>query len=1665
MLKRVNKRNIIVFVIIGCMIVTSMPISGSALVEIFTPDYNQFDNQIDYSLDNEQEGYSIVILYSELDPTILKARSLFVNTIKDVIHFEMILIEDKDTLINSILSFDKFTMVSYFFHGSLKGMTLDSQTNNIIGWEELKQVILASTAKYHLFATCFSDILTTDDQNKFVFGQAGITDYKVSVISLGMALGIIYEDFNPIFSQFLLTRTSSIINADKFDFMLRLIDPKEPMNSIHYKSNALRTVEELFAEIEAFFKDVQNNPSLEFLEVLIELVGGDVDLSSALETYGGVGGEVKREYENEELNQSSDLGLTYWVGRTTHAYKHGEASIVDYDVFLDVLQVKISVKVSHERIIMVSGIPVTLTFTVEGVLALEFLLEYYGSDPNDINDPSNLYEGTVSDPTSLVAYAKADGLVGDMTYIEANFGAPTIGLPVSFRLYGEIGASVVGEVKIPLDKVWSKLPSLKIPVEAGGKVKVYFSLGGDGVTAQLNANIYGKVGWDDTWDVVIGSLNLNLYLQVDIPFRSNLFWNSIGMGVDDAIAYWPKITAAANLHFSSKAKPFIPDIDFDLLEALGLCSGSACDGDVEFYLPSGPKTTSGDHPANILATAEIDVSLDIPIDEVISLDLFPAALDSLLGGTGEITPGSAFDRTPPEISMLTTPGYVDYLTCDYLSLILHPENLFNGAFWDSCTYFVNPLDDGDEQVLKIRTTDAHDNLNTASYVKDVAVGIDSVPSRDITRTDMNEVVSRTNTGVALTVPSNARMFRYLLHLDMNDVRSYVTFTDSYGNTYPRINTLNAIYPNLQPNEVKDISDILKTYHDVFWLLGLLAENFKYDYSFLSDAGHWAVLSGLDYLADLFGFDWNLEELRDILPAMASDDVYVWSPWISGNTVTLNPNLCHEPSSTFPWIGHDDCNDGFTIEAVEYFSNIQWSSLNPSTNPQGYIDKLEETETGLGTNQTYKVDWNAYIDLYTASLQAGLVNGWHDFYIVAVDSSGLETIVKTEFFIDNPKDALAPEIVSELALQEFVEGVPVDTSIKYPPMLTTFVFKTKDAPESVTYDPVYRSAVTYDLDTGIDFSTVTFSLNDENGDLLFFDDNIIPIPSGDWYQFLISIDLSTFPLGNYLLSLNVADYGGHHTVAGYWLVVGESTGLIENGGFEIGTTGTGTSYWTESRAYAGSNGPSGDDNYSPWFDTSVKNSGSYAATIKGPWCNGGRTKISSASLDVSLGLRPGVSFYQGIGGTASQWGYYSWTGTRILVSNGVTTKGIVWMTHKGVNIPVDGKYTHSTYTEGIETYFYKPSYAAINTLYNFNVDVSSIFEEQFGSSSGYKIVKVEMVGQGQSCYGQSGWSIVDDIDIQFNSMTNGGFESGTSGTGTNSWTESRVHSYAYGPPGDDNYSPWFDTSVKNSGSYAATIMGPWCSNGRAKLVSESMNVPLSDDPVVDFYQGIGGTGSQWGYYSWTGTRFVFSNGATTKAIVWMTHKGAYLTANGIYTHSTFTEGIQTYFYRPSYGPDPLTHFSIDLQPLFEQKFGSSSGYELSRVELVGQGQGCFGQHGWAIVDDIYVFTPPPPPPASPNTPPKPTGPTTGYETFPVTFSFTGSDPNTDGQLKFVIDWGDGTSTTTGYYSTDSSGSVTKSFSHTYSTTGTYLIKFYVVDEGGLPSSYSPTHTYTAYPYAP
>lgn len=86
--------------------------------------------------------------------------------------------------------------------------------------------------------------------------------------------------------------------------------------------------------------------------------------------------------------------------------------------------------------------------------------------------------------------------------------------------------------------------------------------------------------------------------------------------------------------------------------------------------------------------------------------------------------------------------------------------------------------------------------------------------------------------------------------------------------------------------------------------------------------------------------------------------------------------------------------------------------------------------------------------------------------------------------------------------------------------------------------------------------------------------------------------------------------------------------------------------------------------------------------------------------------------------------------------------------------------------------------------------------------------------------------------------------------------------------------------------------------------------------------------------------------------------------------------------------------------------------------------------------------------APNTPSKPSGPYSASMRFTVMFSFQTTDTNGD-SIRYLIDWGDGSTTTTSYYS-----SGTRVYrTHAWAFSGTQYIKVRAQDSYGLWSSWS------------
>jgi len=90
----------------------------------------------------------------------------------------------------------------------------------------------------------------------------------------------------------------------------------------------------------------------------------------------------------------------------------------------------------------------------------------------------------------------------------------------------------------------------------------------------------------------------------------------------------------------------------------------------------------------------------------------------------------------------------------------------------------------------------------------------------------------------------------------------------------------------------------------------------------------------------------------------------------------------------------------------------------------------------------------------------------------------------------------------------------------------------------------------------------------------------------------------------------------------------------------------------------------------------------------------------------------------------------------------------------------------------------------------------------------------------------------------------------------------------------------------------------------------------------------------------------------------------------------------------------------------------------------------------------------PPPQQPPTTPSVDGPSSGYVGQSYSFSASSTDPDGD-NIRYTFDWDDGTSTTTGYYSSGA----TAYASHSWSSVGQYLVSVTAQDSTGLYSGQS------------
>jgi hypothetical protein len=100
-------------------------------------------------------------------------------------------------------------------------------------------------------------------------------------------------------------------------------------------------------------------------------------------------------------------------------------------------------------------------------------------------------------------------------------------------------------------------------------------------------------------------------------------------------------------------------------------------------------------------------------------------------------------------------------------------------------------------------------------------------------------------------------------------------------------------------------------------------------------------------------------------------------------------------------------------------------------------------------------------------------------------------------------------------------------------------------------------------------------------------------------------------------------------------------------------------------------------------------------------------------------------------------------------------------------------------------------------------------------------------------------------------------------------------------------------------------------------------------------------------------------------------------------------------------------------------------------------------GWSAAKMVIIAGNSPP-----NTPIRPTGLSSGITGTSYSYATYAADPDRD-QVKYTFDWGDGTTTATGYVASGTRASG----SHTWSIGGTYLVKAMATDSKGANSGWS------------
>lgn len=974
-----------------------------------------------------------VALYDPSDPTSVKAHNHFLKLVSTSgLELQSLAVSRATNLIQ-LLDSSTADVYMYFFHGSSEGLNINGEE---VDWSELAMHIEGANVGSHFFASCYSSILE-GVTHKNVRGFEGTVDYMIGSATVAIFLKRILS--NPEQVEALNEKITHEIKSATNEYTQRLLNPIEPLEALSFRNHlcdlisaatTTYTLYNIIQEIIEAWGDMADGGSkIEFLLQILKILGINFDGEDRPQGLY----DYTWEMEFQDALSHGKVAMGLWVGVVEHAYYEND---LPFDIYARTIQVQFWVEASVYRTFFTPTappIPIEFEYNTQGHLYIEFLLDYLASNatnPDAIIDSSYnglLFRSTEGSPTSgteqLLGYAAVPGPYGERI-IEAWFGCPALGIPLPLRIYGDQHAGVSGSVTLSLDRIHSTIPKLELPLKIGADLWGIYTLADSGVRFTATFSPWAKFGIDTTVNTTIVKIDVNAWVKVSIPMETSLVWDDVGMWFDYLYIFYPVMEVQVNAAFE-----WIPELSFldGNLTLLDLTGPNALFFGSDTFVNEDRSTIA--NPAFYFDGTDA-TALQIPLNNVIDLSFLASTISqSIVGGTVSKVDGSVMDRTAPGIEFITAndagddvswaqpnqdyESYGNGPVINFITSILDPlgeaiDGLINpGEYNDvnsiNCSVvYQNPIAlSGDNATLDLYTFDPHEGLNVDSEVTSVLVGIDHDPT---------------------FYSYNSTEENYEIQLD------YYYDNHLTGEVAYRVFTAgksNAVYFQLQLSYRLALGSWIAFYDSSDHLVGTLRGS-----------------SG-----------WN--KSISIQSPSAIGSILKMSVYV-GETIDGVPI----PDECFVRVESGEC----------YYGNF-WDSKDSDSSVTGFIEKDQENEYpdgyGLGPfipDHGHIARWTVHMDLMQRMTQGALEPGWHKFYAIARDSSGLLGTTIKWFYLTCPEDTYAPDLIDvspalHTGTEDYHKGINTDT---------TLTWTLTEATSVITYDFEYTPFQrTYDLSSGFD----------------------------------------------------------------------------------------------------------------------------------------------------------------------------------------------------------------------------------------------------------------------------------------------------------------------------------------------------------------------------------------------------------------------------------------------------------------------------------------------------------------------------------------------------------------------------------------------------------------------